>query len=127
MSVSSASVDLARKIFGNLGNKQAMILGAGETSELTLSLLVDSGVDTVLVANRTYQRAVDLALKYQGSAVQFDEFQNFLSQSDMPDQFNQRAGFCYRPGESGKCTGEALAADIHDRSGCAARYRPRPR
>ena len=83
VSVSSAAVELARKIFGDLSGKQAIILGAGETSELTLSLLVDSGVETVLVANRTYRKAVQLAIAYHGSAVKYDEFPNFLSRVDI--------------------------------------------
>jgi glutamyl-tRNA reductase len=83
VSVSSAAVELARKIFGDLSGRQAIILGAGETSELTLSLLVNHGVETVLVANRTYNKAVQLAMAYHGSAVNYDEFPQFLSQVDI--------------------------------------------
>ncbi|MFH1071532.1 MAG: glutamyl-tRNA reductase [Candidatus Glassbacteria bacterium] len=83
VSVSSAAVDLARKIFGELAGKEALILGAGETSELTLSLLIDSGVDSVLVANRTYQKALELAVTYHGTAIKFDEFYPYLQQADI--------------------------------------------
>lgn len=83
VSVSSVAVDLARKIFGKLDGRQALVLGAGETSELTLSLLVDQGVESVLVANRTYRRAVELALKYHGTAVNYDELYDYLPQADI--------------------------------------------
>jgi glutamyl-tRNA reductase len=83
VSVSSAAVDLARKIFGDLAGKQALILGAGETSELTLSLLIDQGVESVLVANRTYRKAVDLALKYHGTAIGYEDFPDYLEQADI--------------------------------------------
>ncbi len=83
VSVSSAAVDLARKIFGQLSGKEALILGAGETSELTLSQLCNTGVDSVLVANRTYRKAVDLAVQYHGTAVKFEEYHPYLEQADI--------------------------------------------
>jgi len=83
VSISSAAVDLAKKIFGNLQGKEALILGAGETSELTLSLLIEAGVETVLVSNRTYRKAVELAVTYHGTAVNFEEFPNYLAQADI--------------------------------------------
>jgi len=83
VSVSSAAVDLAGKIFGNLAGREALVLGAGETSELTLSLLINSGVESVLVANRTYRKAVDLAVTYHGTAVNFGEFPEYLEKADI--------------------------------------------
>ena len=74
VSISSVAMDLARKIFGDLTGRQAIILGAGETSELTLSLLINSGVESVLVANRTYRKAVEMAVTYHGTAESFDQF-----------------------------------------------------
>ena len=83
VSVSSVAVNLARKIFGDLAGKQALILGAGETSELTLSLLVEAGVESVLVSNRTHRKAVELALAYHGTAIGFEEFPSYLSRADI--------------------------------------------
>ena len=83
VSVSSATVDLAGKIFGNLAGREALVLGAGETSELTLSLLINSGVESVLVANRTYRKAVELAVTYHGTAVNFEEFPEYLEKADI--------------------------------------------
>ncbi|HLA38652.1 MAG TPA: glutamyl-tRNA reductase, partial [Candidatus Glassbacteria bacterium] len=93
VSVSSAALDLARKIFGDLAGKEALILGAGETSELTLSLLVNSGVDSVLVANRTYQKALELAITYHGTAIKFDEFHPYLEQADILISSTSAPGF----------------------------------
>ena len=102
VSVSSAAVGLARKIFGELSGKQAIILGAGETSELTLSLLINSGVETVLVANRTYRKAVQLALTYHGSAVKYDEFPDFLSQVDILISSTASSGYILEPKRIGE-------------------------
>src|SRR5574341_1203177 len=57
-SVSSAAVELARKIFGDLAGRSVLIIGAGEMAELALRHLLDDGVRSVLVANRTHGRAV---------------------------------------------------------------------
>ena len=93
VSVSSAAVELARKIFGDLSGKEAFVLGAGETSELTLSLLIDSGVENVLISNRTYRKAVELAIACHGTAVNFDEIPQYLSQVDILISSTSAPGF----------------------------------
>ena len=60
-SVSSAAVQLAKQIFGSLAGKRAMVLGAGEMAELALECLADQGVRAAIVANRTFERATELA------------------------------------------------------------------
>jgi len=102
VSVSSAAVDLASKIFGDLSGKEAIILGAGETSELTLSLLVNSGVESVLVSNRTYKKAVELALTYHGTAVNFDEFPALLARADILISSTSAPGVILKSGEAGE-------------------------
>lgn len=72
-SVSSASVQLAKQIFGSLAGRRAMVLGAGEMAELALECLVDEGVRTAVVANRTFERATVLAAKYGATAMHVDE------------------------------------------------------
>jgi len=72
-SVSSASVQLAKQIFGSLAGRRAMVLGAGEMAELALECLVDEGVRTAVVANRTFERASALAAKYGATAMHVDE------------------------------------------------------
>ena len=83
VSVSSIAVELAEKIFGNLSKKAVMVLGAGETSELTAKHLMDHGVSSILVSNRSFDRAVELAKKFGGDAVRFDEFLNYLTSADI--------------------------------------------
>ena len=60
-SVSSAAVQIAKQIFGSLAGKRAMVLGAGEMAELALECLGDQGVRTSIVANRTFERATEVA------------------------------------------------------------------
>jgi glutamyl-tRNA reductase len=72
-SVSSAAVQLAKKIFGSLHGRRAMVLGAGETAELALECLAAEGVRTAIVANRTYERASDMAARHGASAMHYDE------------------------------------------------------
>jgi len=83
VSVSSASVELAKQIFGNLQGHSVLILGAGETSELTARHLVANGVSTVIVANRTFERANLLAQEFGGEAIRLDDFPNYLTRADI--------------------------------------------
>lgn len=83
VSISSVAVDLARKIFGDLADRSVLILGAGEMAELALRHLVEDGVRSVLVANRSHDRAVALAKQFQGRAVTFDAFHQEMLQADI--------------------------------------------
>lgn len=83
VSVSYAAVELAKNIFGTLAGKTVLVIGAGEMSELTARYLVDNGVSTVIVSNRSYDRAVCLAEKMQGKAVHFDELPQWLALADI--------------------------------------------
>jgi len=82
-SVSSAAVQLAKKIFGSLQGRRAMVLGAGEMAELALECLISGGVRTVLVANRTFGRATELARRHGATAVRFDECWAQLASVDL--------------------------------------------
>ncbi|MFT5729078.1 MAG: glutamyl-tRNA reductase [Desulforhopalus sp.] len=73
VSISFAAVQLAKKIFGNLQGKNVMLVGAGEMAELAAEHLVGQGVGSVVVANRTLSRAVNLAQRFSGTAVSMDE------------------------------------------------------
>jgi len=83
VSVGSVAVDLAEKIFGKLAHCTVMILGAGETSEMTAGALKSRGVRTIFVANRSYERAATLAQAMQGKAVHFDEWQREFQEVDI--------------------------------------------
>jgi glutamyl-tRNA reductase len=71
--VSSAAVQLAKKIFGSLAGRHAMIIGAGDMAELALRCLLDEGVRAAVVANRTLARAEELALRYGAVALHYDD------------------------------------------------------
>ena len=83
VSISYAAVELAKKIFGNLEDKNVLLIGAGEMAELAAEHLVSQGVRKVVVANRTLARAVDLAKRFNGSAVSLDELFSQLEQADI--------------------------------------------
>ena len=74
VSVGSAAVELAGQTFGKLSRCHVMILGAGETAELTAGALAARGVRSIFVANRSYDRAATLAEKMKGKAIHFDEW-----------------------------------------------------
>jgi glutamyl-tRNA reductase len=82
-SVSSAAVQLAKKIFGSLEGRHAMVLGAGEMAELALECLVAEGVRAAIVANRTYERAEELARRHGATAMHYDECWDRLQTVDL--------------------------------------------
>jgi glutamyl-tRNA reductase len=82
-SISSAAVQLAKKIFGALKGRRAMVLGAGEMAELALACLVDEGVRTAVVANRTFDRAEALARRHGATAMHYDECWSRLGEVDV--------------------------------------------
>jgi glutamyl-tRNA reductase len=82
-SVSTAAVELAKKIFGTLRGRHALVMGAGEMSEVTLELLRAEGVRSCVVTNRTYARAAELAEKWGGRAVAWEELGTALPGADI--------------------------------------------
>jgi glutamyl-tRNA reductase len=82
-SVSSAAVQLAKKIFGGLGGRRAMILGAGDVAEIALDCLLGEGVRAAIVANRTYERAQSLAQRHGATAMHYDECWGSLKDVDV--------------------------------------------
>lgn len=83
VSVSYAAVELARSTFKDLSDCTVLIVGAGEMGELALKHLVARGVKTVLVSNRSYGRACDLAREYGGEAIRYDLFLSQLHRADI--------------------------------------------
>lgn len=83
VSVSFAAVELAKKIFGQLDGQTALVLGAGEMSELTARHLADQGVKSLLVTSRTFARARDLAMRVGGRAIHFAEGMDNLHNADV--------------------------------------------
>lgn len=83
LSVSSAAVQLSKKIFGGLAGRRAMVLGAGEMAELALASLQHEGVRAAVVANRTFERAVVLAAQYGATAVHYEDAWDALADVDL--------------------------------------------
>jgi glutamyl-tRNA reductase len=82
VSVSYAAVELARNVLGTLNGKTVMVVGAGEMSELTTRYLMSNGVNSVIVSNRSYDRAVSMA-EALVRAVRFDELAYHLASADI--------------------------------------------
>jgi glutamyl-tRNA reductase len=83
VSISYAAIELAKKIFGNLLNKKVLLIGAGEMAELAVEHLVQNNVSHVYVANRTFEKGLDLAKRFQGSAIRFEEVLSALEWADI--------------------------------------------
>jgi glutamyl-tRNA reductase len=83
VSIPYAGVELAKKIFGDLRGLRVLLLGAGDMAELTAEHLHEHEVKQVFVANRSYERAIELARRFQGEAVQFDAIEERLAACDI--------------------------------------------
>ncbi len=83
VSISFAAVELAKKIFGELSGKTVMLLGAGEMAELAAKHLLRAGIREIMVANRTYERAVEFVREFGGTAIMFREFPHHLKNVDI--------------------------------------------
>jgi glutamyl-tRNA reductase len=82
-SISSVAVDLAEDVMGDLEHRHVVIIGAGETSELTAQALAAKGVRTVFVANRHAGRARSVAARFDGAVVSLDALPAQLVAADI--------------------------------------------
>ncbi|MBT7201995.1 MAG: glutamyl-tRNA reductase [Deltaproteobacteria bacterium] len=83
VSISFAAVELAKRIFSDLSQQRVLIIGAGEMAELALQNLKSHGVADVMVTNRTYTNAENLADKFAGTAISFEQLENRLCEADI--------------------------------------------
>jgi glutamyl-tRNA reductase len=83
VSVSFAAVELSRRMFGDLTGLSVLLAGTGKTGELCARRLMESGVERLLVANRTPSRAADLAVRLSGEAVPFDSIVELCGEVDI--------------------------------------------
>jgi glutamyl-tRNA reductase len=83
VSISYAAVELAEKIFDDLQEKTAFVIGAGETAELTATHLRGKNIGKLLITNRTQEHAEQLAKKVQGTAIPFNHWCDALAESDI--------------------------------------------
>ncbi|MDR4493804.1 MAG: glutamyl-tRNA reductase [Nitrospirales bacterium] len=83
VSVSYAAVELAKKVFSNLKQRVVLLVGAGEMGKLAARHLVSQGVKEVLLTTRNHHRALDLADRFQGHAVPYEELNSVLPRADI--------------------------------------------
>jgi len=83
VSVAYAAVNLARQIFADLGQHTALLVGAGETIELTAQHLSARGIGRIIIANRSIARARNLAQQFKGFAIELGEIPDHLADADM--------------------------------------------
>lgn len=83
ISVSYAAVELAQHIFDNLRKKSALVIGAGDTAQLTAKHLTGKGIGNLFITNRTAERAEALAKMVGGRAIPFNTFSEKLSDIDI--------------------------------------------
>jgi glutamyl-tRNA reductase len=83
VSVGSVAVELAEKIFNNLNERNVMVIGAGDTSEKTAKSLLSRGAKSIIVANRSFDKAEALAKELGGRAVNFDTWLNEFERLDI--------------------------------------------
>ena len=93
VSVSYAAVELAKKIFGSLEGRTIFVIGAGKMSELAARHLLRSGAGAIYVTNRTYERAVQLAAAFRGTAIAFEELFERLPEADIVISSTGAAGY----------------------------------
>jgi glutamyl-tRNA reductase len=83
VSVSSVAVDLAKRIFDRFDDKTVMLIGAGKMGDLMARHLQSVGVQTLMVTNRTFERALAVAEKIQGNPIRFEDFVRYLAMCDL--------------------------------------------
>lgn len=83
VSISYAAIELAKRVFDSLEGLTVFVLGAGQMSELSAKHLVANGVGKTIVANRTFSRAQELAEKFNGVAVPFEDRYTYMREADI--------------------------------------------
>jgi glutamyl-tRNA reductase len=83
VSISYAAIELGKKIFGDLEGKRVMLIGAGEMAELAVEHLIRNRAGTITVANRTFSRGVELANRFRGKAIKFEEIIDCINDVDI--------------------------------------------
>jgi glutamyl-tRNA reductase len=83
MSVALAGVKLAERVFGNLKGHVALIIGAGAVAEQVVEQLRSRNIGRLQVVNRSFERAADLAARFNGNALRWDSLEKVLSEPDI--------------------------------------------
>jgi glutamyl-tRNA reductase len=83
LSIGSAAVELAESVHGDLKCKKVLIIGAGKMGTLVAKALVEKNLKAIVVANRTHDKAVELARELGGSAIHFDKLDDAIGNADV--------------------------------------------
>jgi glutamyl-tRNA reductase len=83
VSVSYAAVELAKKIFSHLSQKTVLLVGAGEMAKLAARHFIANGVRQVMITTRDTRSAVDLAKRFNGVPIPFDDFRRQMAEADI--------------------------------------------
>ena len=121
MSVASVAVELAKKIFGDLKGKNVYLVGAGKMCELAARHLLANGAGSIFVANRTYDRAVTLASKFNGRALRFEELYDTADQADIIISSTGAPVAIFRKEHGEQFMARREPPDVLHRYRCAAR------
>lgn len=82
-SAGSVAVKLARETFGNLGEKTALLIGAGKISQITAKNLKEHNIGNLVIVNRTYEKAKAMADELNGTAVSFENIDSAIKEADI--------------------------------------------
>lgn len=93
VSVSYTATQLAKKVLGSLRDKKVLLIGAGEMAELACQHLITYGAKEILIANRTLNRAVELAERFKGKAFSLEELPDLLVEADIVISSTGAPGF----------------------------------
>jgi glutamyl-tRNA reductase len=99
VSISYAAIELGRKIFGTLEGKSVLLIGAGEMAELAVEHLIRHRTGHLFVANRTFERGVALAERFQGTAIRMEEIVAHLDRADIIISSTGAPGYVVHPDE----------------------------
>ena len=83
VSIGSVAVELARRIFDTLDDKTVMLIGAGKMGHVVARQFKSCGVSSLMVTNRTFERAVEAAAEFEGSPIRFEEMPRYLKLADL--------------------------------------------
>lgn len=99
VSISYAAIELGKKIFGDLEGKQVLLIGAGEMAELAVEHLIRNRAGTITVANRTFERGLELSERFDGRAVRFEEIVDCIDQADIVISSTGSTGYVLDSGQ----------------------------
>jgi glutamyl-tRNA reductase len=107
-SISSAAAALAQQVFGELEGCRVLLIGAGEVSELAARSLAARGASIAAVSSRTPERAEELATRFDGRAVAFDQLDDELAQADVVVSATSAPGYVLTAGQVPERKGRPL-------------------